>query len=192
MEVLKGVMYMRQNNKLLAAFLFIFSAALAGYAQKGEGGVSDYYLPKTHYLAFAAFQPDSPVQLERMGIIVEADAKVPFIDWDVRNNSSKPVKRIVVAFRLRTNIERWEGATNGVTIYEFGPNVSNSLIEPYSTLRKNPKEPNYRVNSALAALFSNLRENEDKKLVHLFGIIKRVEFADGSVFEEKDEVFEQF
>ena len=182
----------RKLNNLYLSFLVIFLMIQSSVGQSVKKNEGLFKLPEDHCLALNVVQTKSPVQFESIDILVEKTGKIPFINWKLKNNSSKTVKRFVIVFKVRTNIEQWKGFARGYSELDVGTDEKNDLILPYKTYQ----ETNYEVSSPLPQeiynLFSNKDESEDKKFVIVFGKIKKIVFNDESIYEADDKIFEEF
>jgi hypothetical protein len=182
----------RKLSYLSLSGLLVLLAIQPSTGQEIKRSENMYRLPADYCLSMKVIQSQSPLQFENIDIFVEKTAKAPFLGWRLKNNSSKTVKRFVVAFRTLTNIEQWRGFGGGQTELDIGVNEKNDLILPNEIYQ----EGNYSVNSSLPegvqSLFSRKTTSDDKKFVVVYGMIKKVVFSDGSVYEENNSVFREF
>lgn len=178
-------------NYLWWSFLIIFLTIQSSVGQNIKRDDVLFKLPEDYCLAVNVIQNRSPIQFEGIDILVERKGTAPFINWRLKNNSSKSVRRFVVAFRIQTNIDQWLGF-RGQIAYDIGTDEKNDLILPYKTYQ----ETNYKVNSLLPKeihnLFSSKNETEDTKFLIVYGMVKKVVFNDGSIYEEDNKIFEDF
>lgn len=181
-------MKIKYNYLWLSLIIFLATLSSVGQNLKKEGL---FKLPEDYCLAVKVIQSSSPVQFENIDVLVEKAGKAPFLNWGLKNNSSKTVRRFVVAFKIRTNIDQWGGFA-GQIAYDIGRDEKNDLILPNMTYQ----EVNYAKDSLLPQeirnLFSSQKELDDKKFIIVYGMIKKVVFSDGSIYEENNEIFREF
>ena len=181
----------RRFNYLCVSFLIIFLLTQSGVGQNVKKNEGLFKLPEDYCMAVKVIQKNSPVQFENIDVLVEKTGKAPFLNWGLKNNSSKTVKGFVVAFKIQTNVERWQGFTGRIE-YEIGLDEKNDLILPNQTYQ----EVNYAKNALLPQeihnLFSREKKSDDKKFIIVYGMLKKVVFNDGSIYEEASEVFTEF
>lgn len=167
--------------------LFIFIQIVTGQnATKPEL----YKLPSEYRLAFVAVQKTAPLQFADIDVLVEKRGGTPIINWTLKNNSSKTVRRFQVAFKIRTNVGELTG-TGGQIGYDIGTDEKNDLILPHGSYTEftNPE-------NSLPIEIRNWFKFSDKlgspKLVIVYGMIKKVVFNDGTVYSEDNALFEGF
>ena len=151
-----------------------------------------FRLPEENVLTVVVIQNKSPIQFENIDVFFDKKAKSPFLNWGLKNNSSKTVRRFVVAFEIRTNIDQWRYAGRHAE-YDIGTNEKNDLILP----QKNYQEvKNFKSSllpkEKLSDIFSFNKDYGDEMFIMVYGMIKKVVFDDGSVYEEDNNVFEKF
>ncbi len=183
---------MKRKFNYLLSFVIIFLTIESIVGQNVKKEEDLFKLPENYCLAVNVIQNKSPIQFEAIDIVVERNGKTPFLNWKLKNNSSKTVRRFVVAFKIRTNIEQWRVFAERPIIYDIGTDEKNDLILPY----KNYQETNYEINFPLPQeihnLFSSKNKSEDAKFAVVYGMIKKVVFNDGSIYEENNKIFGEF
>lgn len=179
----------RKTNYLLLSLLTLFAALhpVAGQTAEKE---ELYKLPDEYCLVFVALQKTAPVQFVEIEAFVKRKGGTPVLNWALKNISSKTVRRFQVAFKIRTNVEGLQG-TGGQIVYDIGTDEANDLILPNSNYTEftHPKRP---FPIEMRNLFGMKRESEDRKLIIIYGVIKKVVFSDGSVYESNTEPFRDF
>jgi hypothetical protein len=182
----------RKFNYLWLSFLIVFLTIEAINGQKIKNNEVLYKLPEDYCLAVKVIQNRFPIQFENIDILVKKNGKAPFINWGLKNNSSKSIRRFVVAFKIKTNIDQWRGFAGGQIEYDIGTDEKNDLILPNSTYQEVDFVKNSSLPQEINNLFSRKDESDNKKFIIVYGMINKVVFNDGSVYEEDNEVFKEF
>jgi hypothetical protein len=136
-------------------------------------------------------QNESPVQFENIEVFFRRDGRMPIKNWKLKNNSAKTVKRIVVAFKLETNIDKWQGFT-GRTEYDINTDERSDLILPQTTYSEMKNvESSLMPKDDLYNLFTFKKEWANDMYIIVYGMVKKVVFEDGTVYEQNPKVFKE-
>lgn len=179
----------RKTIYLLLSFLILF-AAIDPVASQTTAIDELYKLPDEYCLVFVSLQKSAPVQFAGIEALVKRNGVQPVLNWTLKNNSSKTVRRFQVAFKIRTNVTGWQG-TGGQIAYDVGTDEANDLILPNGTYTEFTY-PTHPFPVEIRNLFETKNKSEDKRLVIVYGMIKKVVFSDGSVFEDDNGIFQNF
>lgn len=174
------------------SFLIVF-LTMQSIAGQNIKNAEIYLLPKDNVLTVVAVQNKSPVQFEGIEILTDKRGTTPIFNWKLKNNSSKIVKRFVVAFKIRTNIDRWRESGGGQTQYDIGTDEKNNLILPEKIYQEyDYSNSSFLPEDKLGDLFSFKKDPEDEMFIIVCGTIKKVIFDDASIYEEDNKVFSEF
>ena len=138
----------RKFNYLCLSFLVIFLMTQSSVGQNIKNDEVFFRLPEENVLTVVVIQNKSPIQFENIDVFFDKKAKSPFLNWGLKNNSSKTVRRFVVAFEIRTNIDQWRYAGRHA---EYDIETISWLIYPRENARtsaRNAKPPKARWTSA--------------------------------------------
>ncbi|MBK8150031.1 MAG: hypothetical protein IPK58_17995 [Acidobacteria bacterium] len=150
-----------------------------------------YRLPKPYCTSLAVIQNRSPLQFEAVDVLLEPSGRWPFLDWKLRNNSAKTVRRFVVVFKIRTNVDRWKEVGRGPAEYDIGVGEKIDIIPPNAIYSEARYKPATTMPQGVRELLAVDKE-PDTKFIVVFAMIRKVVFSDGSVYEEDDDVFRNF
>lgn len=150
-----------------------------------------YRLPKPYCTSLAVIQNRSPLQFEAVDVLLEPSGRWPFLDWKLRNNSAKTVRRFVVVFKIRTNVDRWKEVGRGPAEYDIGVGEKIDIIPPNAIYSEARYKPATTMPQGVRELLAVDKES-DTKFIVVFAMIRKVVFSDGSVYEEDDDVFRNF
>lgn len=176
-------------NYVWLSFLVIFLTMQLVAGQNIKNEEVFFRFPKNNFLTVKMIQNRSPVQFENIDVYFDKTGRMPILNWGLRNNSAKTVKRFVVAFKIETNINKWSGIT-GHTEYDINTDEKNDLILPQTSYEemKNVKSSLLQKNE-LQNMFTFNKDWGDDMYVIIYGMIKKVVFEDGSIYEENDKIF---
>lgn len=183
----------RKFNYLWLTFLIVCMAMESIAGQNTKNDQVYFSLPDDNVLIVNVSQSKSPMQFENINVFFDKKGTVPIINWKLKNNSSKTIKRFVVAFKIRTNINQWEKVGKGQTEYDIGTDEKNDLIYPQKTYQEiNGVKVSLLPQNELRNLFSYDKDAGDDMYVIVYGMIKKIVFDDGSTYEEDNMVFREF
>ncbi len=128
-------------NSILLLFVMLFVGLLCASGQTTEKGSEFYKVPAKYCLIFVVMQNDSPIQFEGVEVLLKRNQTSPFLNWGLKNNSAKTVRRFQVAFKIRTNVDGLR-STGGGFGYDFTTKDPVGLIPPNGTYKDpNPSTP---------------------------------------------------
>ena len=102
------------------------------------------------------------------------------------------MKRFVIAIKIKTNIDQWRGFA-GQSEYDINTDEKNDLILPQKTYQEYDYSNSLLLpKDRLSSLFSFNKDYDDEIFIMVYGMIKKVVFDDGSIYEEDNKVFREF
>lgn len=101
------------------------------------------------------------------------------------------MRRFVVAFKIRTNVDRWKEVRGGLDEYDIGVGEKIDIIPPNAIYREARYKPATTMPQGVRDLLA-IDKEPDTKFIVVFAMIRKVVFSDGSVYEEDDDVFRNF
>jgi len=160
------------------SLLLVFIAVVGNFGvcfAQDEGTTNEELVPRSYVLPFVASQPESPIKITKFFVTRDSSGKI-LTRYEVKNISDKPVKSYVLARLYNDN--------TGIIAPGVQPQ-GNKLLLPGGRVR------NYDVDFSNPRMASLSKERMEKIL---FILVAKVEFADGSVYEDEKVVgaFEQF
>lgn len=174
--------------KKIYALFFLSAAILWSFQTLNAQNKREivYAVPEKQLLTVAVIQKDAPVQFEKIEVVTNEKGIAPFLNWALKNNSPKTVKRFVVAFKMHTNIEKWRPAAAGISNYDIGTDQKNDLILPFRSYRESDSEIKTLLPRELRYLFKEDTETGEDKFLIVYGMIKKVYFDDGTIYESEN------
>lgn len=150
-----------------------------------------YEISKKFVFTSAVLQPEFPVHFKEIKIVTQEEAITPKIYWTIENDSDKPVKSYSVAFRILHSVQEWRS---------FGPvlgfgeryNKDIPLILPKQSYKNDMITPKPIPSSMEEKIFAKPKENAWFTGIVCIGIIKEVEFMDGTKIEAVKSLFDDF
>ncbi|MBX7173676.1 MAG: hypothetical protein K1X72_22090 [Pyrinomonadaceae bacterium] len=152
-----------------------------------------YEFSKKYVFTSAVIQSEFPVHFREIKIVTREESITPKIYWTIENNSDKPVKSYSVAFRIFHSVQEWKS---------FGPvlgfsetyNKDIPLILPKKSYTNDIITPKPIPSSMEEKIFSKSKSKEDAWFTGIvcIGIIKEVEFMDGTKIEADKTLFDDF
>ena len=149
--------------------LLLFVLATAGYSQSQVTDDTYSLLPPTYVLPVVVAQADCPLVIEKFFPVKDSAGRV-HTEYGVRNTGSKVIKSYRIA--------RWYSDNTGFLQYGVMPSGSSSL------------KPNASIETSTGKRLRSLDspKNNVKSMKKIaFAMIVEIEFADGSVFDAKDQ-----
>lgn len=152
-----------------------------------------YEFSKKNVFTSAVLQSEFPVQFRQIKIVIHDKSIIPKIYWTIENNSNKSVKSYSVAFRIFHSVREWRS---------FGPvlgfsekyNKNIPLILPKKSYTNDIISPKPLPSSMEEKIFSKSKSKEDAWFTGIvcIGMIKEVEFMDGTKIEADKTLFDDF
>jgi hypothetical protein len=182
----------RKFNYLWLSFVIIFLTMQSSAGQNIKSKEVFFRFPEDNVLNVKVIQNKSPVQIESIDVLTDKKGTMPILNWGLRNNSSKTVRRFVIAIKIRTNIDQWRKFVSQ-SEYDIGTDEKNDLILPQKTYQEYDYSNSLLLpKDKLSNLFSFNKDYDDEIFIMVYGMIKKVVFDDGSVYEEDNKVFREF
>lgn len=168
---------------VVSVFLFLVSVENATAQQKLE---KEKYIevPNTYGTIFIMNQPESPLGFEEVQFLIENDNQLPKIRFIVRNKTTKKIFSFSVAFRRKSDIREWIPYGVGWEHTVGKKEAGIEIISPNGTY-ENIKRKNFElipISERTVNLFRS-KDGEPQAKIVWIGIVKRVVFEDGSVFD---------
>lgn len=150
-----------------------------------------YEFSKKFVLTSSVLQPEFPVYFREIKIVTREDEINPKIYWTIVNNSDKPIKGYSVAFRILHTVQEWRN---------FGPilgfseksNKAIPLILPKKSYTNEIITPKPIPLSMEEKIFAKPKEDAWFTGIVCIGIIKEVEFMNGTKIQADKPLFDDF
>jgi hypothetical protein len=157
--------------------LCLLSGATFGQNATGKNSQKAQYVkvPAEKVTVAVAQQPDSPLRIEEAAFLLRVDQPGMMLQYTVRNVSPKPVRLFIS--------DRWNTEGVGGTLNLWDAKAKRrDFLQPGEALQPSTEGKDIQI----VPLTNDLRRSllKDKERVIYILVINRVEFADGSIFED--------
>jgi hypothetical protein len=172
---------------IISGVLFLSSTLCFSQDEK-----ADYYEFSNKFVfTSTVLQPEFPVKFREIRIVMRDEATKPRVYWTIENKSDKPIRGYAVAFRVFHSIQGW---------ISFGPIVGLGerhvgdipLILPGKSYTNASITPKPMPLSMEQKIFANPKEDAWFRGIVCIGIIKEVEFMDGTKIQADKPLFDDF
>jgi hypothetical protein len=177
---------MRRLTIALAILLISSSTVLLGQ-QKTRGKIRLIRFPPDTARIFVALQPRCDLKFDEMELFMDAERGGPILRYVLRNTSHKSVRYLSVRFYHKSNLtafgkygfstEMSVGTPDVNNPYPLGPNETYESIsaDEFEVIDGNKKT---------AEILSKVEPNNALPLVVYIGVVTKVVYEDGSVFDD--------
>jgi hypothetical protein len=152
-----------------------------------------YEFSKKFVFTSSVLQPDFPARFREIKIVTTESGSRPSFYVTIENTSNKPIKSFYVVFRLFHSVQKWD---------KFGFNLGfgAQYVKNIPLIAAKESYSNYEINptpipiSMEEKIFANPKEVNANWFTGIvcIGIIKEVEFMDGTKIEADKSVFDDF
>ena len=174
---------MQKNLRLLLIISFLGCAVSRAEAQNDSTKEKYVVVPQSLGTVFLMDQQESPLRFEQVQFLVSTGNRLPQLRYTLRNKTSKVVVSFSVVFKRRSNVKLWAPYGRGVEKKVGEEKQGLAIIGASGTYDSLPPD-SIEIIPMTPEVFDLFRATEDRSgMVLWYGMVKRVVFADGSVFD---------